>query len=398
MDTSSSPVRAVATPIPAPTPPPSEAVVVDLRDHRPPWNVAPEIHLVIRLDQNPQPAPPPQLWQVPSAQPAQGSHPVPRPPARNPKKPSIRLRKRESLQEGIQRLSLEHLDYAINVLVGGDLSSNKTVHEARKAMRRVRGLLRLVRGELGPDVYRFENVHLRDTGRLLSEARSATVALDTMAMIEGRYAKLLVGDVFAGVRRGLKAQRSAAVEHAIGDPEQRRQIVRALRSARARHAALPLEGTLGKPSAKPSIRNSYKAISPGLARTYNRGRLGMADAYRSPSAEGFHQWRKRVRYLRFQLETLTGMWPEVIEGFAHAIDDLGETLGGAHDLAELGRRVHDDHSLTSGKRQRELLTALIEHRRRDLQQQARAKGLRVYAEPTDRFVERLGVYWEAWRD
>jgi hypothetical protein len=92
------------------------------------------------------------------------------------------------------------------------------------------------------------------------------------------------------------------------------------------------------------------------------------------------------------------MWPEVIEGFAHAIDDLGETLGGAHDLAELGRRAHDDHSLTSGKRQRELLTALIEQRRRDLQQQARAKGLRVYAEPTDRFVERLGVYWEAWRD
>ena len=397
MDTSSWAVRAVGTPRLAPTPPPSETVIVDLRDHRPPWNIGPEIHLVIRLDEHPQPVPPAQLRQIPSSQTTREPRPAPRPPARNLKTPSIRLRRRESLQEGIQRLSLGHLDYAINVLVEGDLPPDKTVHEARKAMRRVRGLLRLVRSELGPVVYRFENAQLRDAGRHISEARSAAVALDTVGIVEGRYAKLLATDVFADVRVTLEARRSAAVEHAIGHPERRRQLVRTLRSARARHAALPLEGTLGQPSARPSIRNSYKAISPGLARTYNRGRLRMADIQRFPSAEGFHEWRKRVRYLRFQLETLTGLWPEVIEGTALAVDNLGETLGEAHDLAELGRRVHDDHSLTSGKRRRELLNALIEQRRRDLQQQAWAQGLRVYAEPTDRFVERLGVYWEAWR-
>ena len=122
----------------------------------------------------------------------------------------------------------------------------------------------------------------------------------------------------------------------------------------------------------------------------------MADAYQAPSAENFHQWRKRARYLRFQLETLTGMWPEVIQGVAAAIDDLGETLGADHDLAELARLV--THDGTIGKRKRELVTALIAQRRLDLQNQARTKGMRVYAEPTDRFVERLGVYWEAWRD
>ena len=73
-------------------------------------------------------------------------------------------------------------------------------------------------------------------------------------------------------------------------------------------------------------------------------------------------------------------------------------LGEDHDFAELRNLVHDDHSLTSGKRERELLTALLEQQRPDLQWQAWTKGLRVYAEPTDRFVERFGVYWEAWRD
>ena len=105
-----------------------------------------------------------------------------------------------------------------------------------------------------------------------------------------------------------------------------------------------------------------------------------------------------MRYLRFQLETLTELWPEAIKGVVFSVNDLGNTLGEDHDLAELRDLVHDDHALTSGKRERELLTALLEHQRPDLQRQAWTKGLQVYAEPTDRFVERFGVYWEALRD
>jgi len=387
----------MATVLPGSTPPPPE-VVVDLRDDRPPEIPQAEIQVAIRLEGTQQPVSPQELRQVPLPRYEQEIRTEPGPPTRKLEKPSIRLQKREPLPAGIQRLSLEHLDYAIGVVNGGDVSPDKAVHEARKAMRRVRGLLRLVRDELGPNVYRFENILLRDTGRLISEARNAAVALDTLATVESRYAELLVTDVFAGVRGALEARKSGIVEHAIGDPERRRQIVDVLRSARARYAALPLEGTLGKPSTKPSIRDSYRAIAPGLARTYNRGRLRMADAYRSPSAERFHEWRKRVRYLRFQLETLTELWPEAIKGIVFSVNDLGNTLGEDHDLAELSSLVHDDHSLTSGKRERELLTALLEQQRPDLQWQAWTKGLRVYAEPTDRFVERFGVYWEACRD
>ena len=387
----------MATVLPGSTLPRPE-VVVDVRDNQPPEITQAEIQVEIRLEGTQQPAPPQELRQIPLPRYKQEIPTVPGPPTRKLEKPSIRLQKMEPLPAGIQRLSLEHLDYAIGVVIGGDVSPDNAVHEARKAMRRIRGLLRLVRDELGPNVYRFENIRLRDTGRLISEARNAAVALDTLATVESRYAELLVTDVFAGVRGALEARKSGIVEHAIGDPEQRRQIVDALRSARARYAALPLEGTLGKPSIKPSIRNSYRAIAPGLARTYNRGRLRMADAYRSPSAERFHEWRKRVRYLRFELETLTELWPEAIKGIVFAVNDLGNTLGADHDLAELRNLVHDDHSLTSGKRERDLLTALLEQPRPDLQWQAWTKGLRVYAEPTDRFVERFGVYWEASRD
>ena len=369
---------------------------MNLRDHRPPWNVGPDSPSIVRGADNRHPPRPP-LRQVPSSEKSADSRPADRSGDGKPKKPPTRLRRRESLQEGYQRLSLEHLDYATLVLAEGDGSPDRTVHEVRKALRRVRGLLRLVRDELGPDIYRFENVQMRDAGRLLSEARSAAVALETLELIEDRYAWMLVAGAFTDVRSALEARRAAIVARSIGDPELPRQIALALRSARARQAALPLAGTLGQPSSEPSIRNSYQAIAPGLARTYRRGRRRMADAYRSPSAEAFHHWRKRVRYLRFQLETLTGMWPEVIGGAASAVDTLGETLGSHHDLVELKRLVQSDRSLTSGTRQCELLTGLIDQHREHLQHQARTQGRRVYAEPTGRFVKRLGVYWEAWR-
>ena len=381
---------------PATTTPPSD-ITVDLREHRPPESTQAELHFAIRFEANQLPVSQQDLRQVPVARYEQQLHPVSTPPALQFDKPSVRLRLGESLQAGVQRLSLEHLDHAIAVLESDDLSPDIAVHEARKAMRRVRGLLRLVRDELGPRVYRFENVHLRDTGRLLSEARNAAVAIDTLAAVESRYGNLLVADIFTGAHGALERRRAGIVEHAIGDPERRGELVRALRSARARYAALPLEGTLGRPSTRPSIRDSYRAIAPGLARTYNRGRLRMADAYRSPSDERFHEWRKRVRYHRFQMQTLTDLWPQAIKGIVRAIDALGETLGGDRDLGEFATLVCDDHSLTSGERERDLLVALLEQPRRDLRQRAWTEGLRVYAEPTDRFVERLGAYWEAWR-
>jgi CHAD domain-containing protein len=282
-----------------------------LREHRPPESTQAELHFAIRFEEDQQPVFQQELRQVPVARYEQQLHPVSTPPARQLDKPSVRLRLGESLQAGVQRLSLEHLDHAIAVLESGDLSPDIAVHEARKAMRRVRGLLRLVRDALGPRVYRFENVHLRDTGRLLSEARNAAVAIDTLAAVESRYGNLVTTDIFIGAHGALERRRAGIVEHAIGDPERRGQVVRALRSARARYAALPLEGTLGGPTTRPSIRDSYGAIAPGLARTYNRGRLRMADAYRSPSDERFHEWRKRVRYLRFQMQTLTDLWSSV---------------------------------------------------------------------------------------
>ena len=57
------------------------------------------------------------------------------------------------------------------------------VHEARKAMKRARALLRLARGAIGKKGFAAEDAVIRDAGRLLAPLRDARVTLDTIEAI-----------------------------------------------------------------------------------------------------------------------------------------------------------------------------------------------------------------------
>ena len=143
------------------------------------------------------------------------------------------------------------------------------------------------------------------------------------------------------------------------------------------------------------LRNDYRAIGPGVKAMHARGRREMVAAYKAPSPESFHRWRKRVRYLERQMEILTPLWPEVMIGMAMTLDRISELLGQDHDLAELLQALADRPDLCPNPLERALLTALAEQRRSDLQTASRILGRRMYAESPSAFTERLGAYWES---
>jgi len=143
--------------------------------------------------------------------------------------------------------------------------------------------------------------------------------------------------------------------------------------------------------------SDWRAIRKWLERTYRNGRAAMAEATRDASDENLHEWRKRAKDLRYQLEFLCKAWPGVIDAAADGAHDLGDLLGDDHDLALL-RRLLDGklrNSVESGER-RSLLRA-IGKRREVLQSDAADLGQRVYVESPRRFVGRVHEYWKAWR-
>ena len=92
---------------------------------------------------------------------------------------AFQLKAKESVSDGITRnvrrqieKALKHLSAKRNPHHRG-APENKAVPEVRKCFKKVRAALRLVREDLGDDIYREANYGFRDATRLLSEACDA---------------------------------------------------------------------------------------------------------------------------------------------------------------------------------------------------------------------------------
>jgi CHAD domain-containing protein len=268
---------------------------------------------------------------------------------------AFRLKTDEGIPDGVRRIARGRIDHAIDAL--GD-ASEEGVHDARKDMKKLRALLRLVRGEIGDKVFRREADTFRDAARELSGVRDADVMLATLADLEERY-EADVGPVRQAVeahrlRTGGGGRRQAA-ETAIA----------ILTEARGRVDDWPLE------------RDGFEALEDGLRRTYRRGRRDWRAALEGPSDENLHEWRKRVKDLWYHCSILQESWKPVMTALADEAHELSDRLGDDHDLAVL---------LDFGA---ESLEPLIDERRAELQEQAFAYGSRLYADKPKAFVRRL---------
>ncbi len=311
--------------------------------------------------------------------------------------PEVRLDLTARLPHAIRRVSLDQFDRIAHALGNGDLDAG--VHVARKALKRQRALLRLVRDEVGYGAYRNENVVLRDVGRLLAPARDAYAQIATLDKLRDAYAGTLQPAAFATTRAYLDEAYAAAHHRVFDDPAVMVHVRITLGAARSRlaHWDPASAAAPDRPLAARAIGDGYDGIGAGLHRVYRRGRQAMHRAYEEGTEEAFHEWRKRVKYLRYQLEALEPIWPELLAAHAARLDDLGELLGDEHDLAVLGETVLHDDDATADQRERTLLLALVHRSRLELQWQARPLGRALYAETPKQFVRRIGAYFDAAR-
>lgn len=309
--------------------------------------------------------------------------------------PSLALLEGEPLSIGIQRTMLEQLDHVVWVL-RHELDRELAVHEARKALKRVRAVLRLVAAPLGDYAFRQENAVLRDVSRRLSVARSAAVAVHTARSYVDAHPGLI--DPIAGRRLlvGLEDRRDWIRSSSLHDRQTLADLVTTLLAARSRYAAWPvteLQVDARAPHRRP-FPDEFATVAPGLERTYAAGKDSMADAVAARSSGAFHEWRKQVKYVRHQHEMLRPLWPAVMTAAAESLADLAEGLGGEHDLAELGALVAGTPSLILDPTTRYRFLSAMERERRAAHAEFLALGARAFAESPEAFVRRIGSYWD----
>ena len=286
---------------------------------------------------------------------------------------AFRLRNGEAVPNGIARIARGRIDHALDELEGRtDSSPEEGVHEARKDMKKLRAVLRLVRGELGDDVYRRENALFRDAARELSGVRDADVMLATLTKLEHELPAEATGDL----RQAVEAHRIRTSAGARSQAS--RQVVEMLTSTRRRIGGWPLDD------------DGFDVVAGGLERTYRRGRRDFRRALREPTTENLHEWRKRVKDLWYHLSILRDMWRPVMEALADEAHTLSERVGDDHDLAVLLAWAEENAPDTV-----EALAEPVGRRRMELQAEAFAIGARLYADKPGPFLRRFERWWDA---
>jgi len=284
----------------------------------------------------------------------------------------------------LKRATLKQLDRAIALLEGqGEEPREQTVHEARKALKRARALVRLQREALGAKRFGRVNAMLRDAGRGLAGARDAEVIVDALDLLVERHRRRLSGSPGIARWRGqLVAERERLrVQTREGAPA-RTLIVSELRAARG--IVERWEPRQSKGSRTALAREERRTARRGLKRIYGEGRRRRGRARKAQTSAALHEWRKRVKDLRYVAEAL-----QLRGGVARRADLLGETIGAEHDMALLAESLRTHRACLKGERAtRRVLKQLIRRRRARLRGRAWRLGEELYGRKPKRLVRR----------
>ena len=283
------------------------------------------------------------------------------------------------IPEAVRRAAEEELRLIVMALAGqAGLGPDEAAHESRKRTKKVRALLRLVRAELGDEVYRRENRALRDAARQLSALRDAWVLVETLDRLVTPPADDVSPEAVAALRAVLAAEHRSLQGDPGGGVQSR--------------AATEFEQVLLRVPQWPLRAKGWRALEDGLKSVARRGRAAMLKARTQGRAEDFHEWRKQVKYLRHQFALLRDVWPGVLDAMESTADEVGEVLGSDHDLAVLGARIGAEAAVDGGTKA-ELLRR-VQERRAEAQQRAIALGRLLYAEKPSSLTRRLGKLWK----
>jgi len=295
---------------------------------------------------------------------------------------SYRLQRGEEPAAGLARIAAGRAEAALERLresQAGEAGTAAAVHGARKDLKKLRTVLRLLRGALGAKRYRRANRRFRDAARTLSVSRDAEVKLQTLEALS-RQALPLPEAALESWRKILDRDREAAVDTAAAE-------------ARLAGAIAQIEAGLEEIRGWKLEGDAWEMIGPALARGYRRGRKAMKAA-ESGDERDFHEWRKRAKDLWYELRLLRDSWPGPLEATAEEAHTLTELLGDHHDLAVLREDLRERKL---GEQETVALETAIGGRQEELATEALSLGRRLYAERPRELSRRLRRYRQVWR-
>jgi CHAD domain-containing protein len=192
------------------------------------------------------------------------------------------------------------------------------IHEARKSVKKIRSVLRLLHDDLGSD-YPAQDRQLRTAAHCLSSLRDADATTETIRALHGRYSSVVTPSIARAVLRGLRGRKREALRRGG------RQVRRAVAALRRSRMTIPKR-----------IRDvaRFPAVRAGLTRGYRRARTAMKPLGADSDATEFHAWRRRVKDHTYHVRLFEGIHASP-RARAQRLRQLEDWLGDDHNQAVL---------------------------------------------------------------
>ena len=288
--------------------------------------------------------------------------------------------------KGVQRIIKKRVKDAVRILTDGDQAlEEKSVHKIRTDFKKTRASLRLLKECIGKKSYRKENACFRDAGKPFTQLRDAKVLSDTLLKLSAHYRNKIDNRILKQLDSAIQNQYRRVRRELSSDTKTQARILKTLKSSKKRIDDWSIQS------------HGWSKLGVGISRAIKSSRVAFKAAQQQPTPGHLHEWRKQVKYLRYQVEIIEPALPRKLKGFAQELHKLTNCLGDDHDLYMFATKLNENPHWLSDKASRNMLLSLIEKRQQELRHEAFALGARLFSESPSQVAKSLKNYWKVWK-
>jgi CHAD domain-containing protein len=295
------------------------------------------------------------------------------------------IRPDRAFKSQFRKVARRQLRHAIDILDKRPQGLDHAIHEARKRIKRVRSLYRLVSAEV-PRFAGRENARLRDIATSLATLRDAAALVETAGYLMDHARDTDEAEAIGRIVAALAARRD---QIAASQPDLESMVpstIGALKKAIKALDELTFKG---------GRRRHARALARGWDDTIRNARKALAACEGKVSAEAFHTLRKRTQDYRAHHILLGPLWPAAMAAKYDVASGLIELLGRVYDLEILCDLVETEHHhFNNADDLAHLLYAIIFHQQQD-RHAAMLRAEDIFGIDADDEATRIELLWLA---
>ncbi len=240
---------------------------------------------------------------------------------------AYRFRISETLGAGTRRIAREIIDVAVRLASDNDQPLVVRTHGARKGVKKLRGLIRLVTPiSKSPEALKDTDLLLKRAARIMARRRDDDVIYLILDKMAGEGTKGFRPRNVTRVFKELTSQGKGKTRNAA-DKKDFTEFLAIISDLRRDVAAWDFQ------------QSDLHALDWGYIATYREARTWMLQILEKPTDKRLHGWRRLVKYHSYHTRLLENIKAGFDNKRIEKTKRLEEILGHHHDLVMLKERI-----------------------------------------------------------